>query len=159
MTKRISRTLHADNLTRFRHSMYQGLIRAARSNNMTLPEYCAEWWKEDWKAAANVFAKIMPKDINVQKDVNVNLNNDTKSLNFISNVLANQITKAIDNQTVIEAEPITEPIDPVPVNLSQYVGLNPELTVEYIEPHNDRPIDSPLQSNEPGQCIEPGKSE
>ena len=47
-------------------AMYNGLVREARSKGLTLSDYFAEKWAEDWKAAATIMAKFFPTNINVK---------------------------------------------------------------------------------------------
>lgn len=46
-----------------RKALYEGLLKAAKDQGMTLSDYCATWWKEDWKGAARALAGFTPKEV------------------------------------------------------------------------------------------------
>ena len=55
-----------------RSAFFEGFKIAARKRGLTLPEYAAELWEEDWKAAAMALGKFLPRDNHVSGSVTVN---------------------------------------------------------------------------------------
>lgn len=49
-----------------RRALWDGMLLAAKRQSMTLTEYCAFLWEDDWQAAANLFAKMMPREVAVE---------------------------------------------------------------------------------------------
>jgi len=45
-----------------RRALFQGLRIAAIKQGLTLPEMTALWWEEDWKKAADVMTKFLPRE-------------------------------------------------------------------------------------------------
>lgn len=52
-----------------RSALLAGLRAKARKYRKTLPEICAEWWEEDWQAAARILAMFQEKEVNATVDV------------------------------------------------------------------------------------------
>jgi hypothetical protein len=51
---------------RMQRALFQGLVKDARRKGLTLSEYFAEKWAEDWKAAAGILIKFFPTNVNIK---------------------------------------------------------------------------------------------
>lgn len=58
---------------RMRRALFDGLVLAAERKGKTLTEVAADWWEEDWKKAAEVFTKFMPKENHIKGQIDHNL--------------------------------------------------------------------------------------
>lgn len=47
---------------KMRNALYSGFIKAARNRGMTLSDFAAQMWEDDWKAAATVLGKFLPRE-------------------------------------------------------------------------------------------------
>jgi len=52
-----------------RRAMYDSLLQAAKNKNMTLTQYCTQWWEEDWRAALRAFAMFLPRESKIEGEI------------------------------------------------------------------------------------------
>ncbi len=60
------RTASHDVSPRMRKAFFDGLLLEANSRGLTLAELCQTYWRDDWKAAASVLAKFLPREHKVE---------------------------------------------------------------------------------------------
>ena len=49
-----------------RRAFYDGMLEAAKSQGLTLTEYCRDWWLEDRKGAVEAMAKFTPREATIR---------------------------------------------------------------------------------------------
>lgn len=61
-TSKRSRRASHDVSPRMRKAFFEGFILAAQRNGGTTAEYCQKLWEEDWKKAAELLTKFLPRE-------------------------------------------------------------------------------------------------
>lgn len=65
-----------------RRAMYEGLLKAAKQQGMTLSTYCQTMWEEDWRAAGQLFARFLPKELTLDAEINVEHTTVKEAMDF-----------------------------------------------------------------------------